>query len=118
MQSMVVGDVNKLLAQMRKGFIDYCVLALLESGDHYGLEITKVLSEADGLVTSEGTVYPLLTRLRNDGLVETYSVPSNEGPPRRYYHLTKEGHRALAPFREQWLRFRDAVDDILARGQL
>lgn len=118
MQSMVVGDVNKLLSQMRKGFIDYCVLALLESGDHYGLEITKVLSEASGLVTSEGTVYPLLTRLRNDGLVETYSVQSSEGPPRRYYHLTKEGHRSLAPFREQWVRFRDSVDDILSRGEL
>jgi PadR family transcriptional regulator PadR len=114
---MVVGDVNKLLAQMRKGFIDYCVLALLESGDHYGLEITRVLSEANGLVTSEGTVYPLLTRLRNDGLVETYSVQSSEGPPRRYYHLTCEGHQAIAQFREQWLRFRESVDDILARGQ-
>ena len=118
MQSMVVGDVNKLLAQMRKGFIDYCVLALLESRDHYGFEITKVLSEANGLVTSEGTVYPLLTRLRNDGLVETYSVQSNAGPPRRYYHLTKEGHQALTPFREQWVRFRESVDDILARGEL
>lgn len=117
MQSMVAGDVDKLLAQMRKGFIDYCVLALLESEDHYGLEITKVLSEADGLVTSEGTVYPLLTRLRNERLVETYSVPSNEGPHRRYYHLTKEGHQALALFEEQWVRFRDSVDDILARGK-
>ena len=113
---MVTDGTGKLLAQMRRGSIEYCVLALLEFRDRYGLEITKVLSEADGLVTSEGTVYPLLTRLRNDGLVDTYWEESTEGPPRRYYHLTKKGHQALAPFREQWTRFRDSVDDILSRG--
>jgi PadR family transcriptional regulator PadR len=113
---MVANDTNKLLSQMRRGSIEYCVLALLEFRDHYGLEITKVLTEADGLVTSEGTVYPLLTRLRNDGLVDSYWEESVEGPPRRYYHLTEKGQQALKPFREQWLRFRDAVDEILSRG--
>ena len=57
---------------MRRGAIEHCVLALLQSKDRYGFEITRELSEADGLVTSEGTVYPLLTRLRNDGMVDTY----------------------------------------------
>jgi PadR family transcriptional regulator PadR len=114
---MVVKDVSKLLSQMRKGFLDYCVLAILESGDHYGLEIARILSEANGLVTSEGTVYPLLTRLRNEGLVETYLVESPEGPPRRYHHLTKDGYEASVQFREQWIRFRGSVDDILAREQ-
>ncbi|NNN00980.1 MAG: PadR family transcriptional regulator [Acidimicrobiaceae bacterium] len=112
---MVVGGTEKLLAQMRRGAIEYCVLSLLQSQDHYGFEITRELSEADGLVTSEGTVYPLLTRLRNDGLVETYWQESTAGPPRRYYRITTNGQSALRSFIEQWARFRDSVDDILSR---
>ncbi len=77
---MVVGGTDRLLAQMRRGSIEYCVLALLQSGDRYGFELTRELASADGLVTSEGTVYPLLTRLRNDGLVDTYWRDSLEGP--------------------------------------
>lgn len=114
---MVVGGTEKLLAQMRRGAIEYCVLALLQSEDRYGFELTRQLSEADGLVTSEGTVYPLLTRLRNDGLVDTYWQESTEGPPRRYYRITTNGKRALNSFTEQWARFRDSVDDILNRGE-
>ena len=113
---MVVGGTEKLLAQMRRGAIEYCVLALLQSDDRYGFEITRQLSEADGLVTSEGTVYPLLTRLRKDGLVDTYWKESTEGPPRRYYRITSNGKRALRSFNDQWARFRDSVDDIFSRG--
>jgi PadR family transcriptional regulator PadR len=115
MCNMVVGDTEKLLAQMRRGSIEYCVLALLRSGDRYGLDITRELASTDGLVTSEGTVYPLLTRLRNDGLVDTYWQESNEGPPRRYYRITSNGSLALKAFIEQWDRFRDGVDSILDR---
>ena len=115
---MVVGGNDKLLAQMRRGSIEYCVLALLQSGDRYGFEITRELAAADGLVTSEGTVYPILTRLRNVGLVDTYWQESSEGPPRRYYRITSKGELALKPFVEQWERFRDAVDSILRRGNL
>jgi PadR family transcriptional regulator PadR len=114
---MVVGGTEKLLAQMRRGAIEYCVLALLQSKDRYGFEITRQLSEADELVTSEGTVYPLLTRLRNDGLVDTYWQESTEGPPRRYYRITANGKRALKSFIDQWARFRDSVDDILSKGK-
>jgi PadR family transcriptional regulator PadR len=113
---MVPGGTDKLLAQMRRGSIEYCVLALLRSGDRYGFEITRELSDADGLVTSEGTVYPLLTRLRNDGLVETYWRESTEGPPRRYYRITPAGDESLEPFIEQWVKFRNAVDAVLEKG--
>jgi PadR family transcriptional regulator PadR len=112
---MVVGDTEKLLAQMRRGAIEYCVLALLRAGDRYGLDITRELASTDGLVTSEGTVYPLLTRLRKDGLVDTYWQESNEGPPRRYYRITSHGTLALKAFIEHWDRFRDGVDSILER---
>lgn len=116
MYCMVVGGNDKLLAQMRRGSIEYCVLALLQSGDRYGFEITRELAAADGLVTSEGTVYPMLTRLRSVGLVETYWQESSAGPPRRYYRITADGELALKPFIDQWERFRDAVDSILKTG--
>jgi len=115
MSYMVVGGTDKLLAQMRRGAIEYCVLALLMSKDRYGFEITRELSAANELVTSEGTVYPLLTRLRNDGLVDTYWQESTEGPPRRYYRITPSGKRALKSFIDQWARFRDSVDTILSK---
>jgi PadR family transcriptional regulator len=112
---MVVVNTDKLLVQMRRGSIEYCVLALLESEDRYGFDITRELAGAGGLVTSEGTVYPLLTRLRNDGLVDTYWRDSSEGPKRRYYRITKVGRQALESFIAQWKPFRDSVDAILAR---
>lgn len=101
------------MSQLRRGSIQYCVLALLRDGDRYGLELTRALADADGLVTSEGTVYPLLARLRHDGLVETRWQESTQGPPRRYYRLTSEGHEALEAFITQWRRFRDAIDGLL-----
>ena len=114
---MVVGDTDKLLAQMRRGSIEYCVLALLQGEPRYGLDITRTLSSADGLVTSEGTVYPLLTRLRRDGLVESFWQESDAGPPRRYYRITDAGRAALVAFVRQWTKFRDAVDGILSEEE-
>jgi PadR family transcriptional regulator PadR len=102
---------------MRRGAIEYCVLALLRDRDMYGFEITRSLSAANGLVTSEGTVYPLLTRLRHEGSVETFWEESSQGPARRYYRLTKDGRQALATFKDQWHQFRDTVDEILEGGQ-
>jgi PadR family transcriptional regulator PadR len=98
---------------MRRGAIEFCVLALLKDDDMYGFELTRRLAEADSLVTSEGTVYPLLTRIRREGLVETFWEESPQGPPRRYYRLTKDGRLALDTFRVQWKTFRDAVDKLL-----
>jgi PadR family transcriptional regulator, regulatory protein PadR len=111
---MVLGSTDKMLAQMRRGAIEYCVLALLREQDRYGLELARTLSEADGLVTSEGTVYPLLTRLRREGLIHATWEESPHGPPRRYYRITKEGRAVLKVFCTQWERFRTAVDMILA----
>jgi PadR family transcriptional regulator, regulatory protein PadR len=74
------------------------------------------LGEADGLVTSEGTIYPLLSRLRRDGLVTTAWHESPSGPPRRYYERTPTGHRALELFTTEWDRFTNAVDRLLTQG--
>jgi PadR family transcriptional regulator PadR len=100
---------------MRKGTLQYCVLALLADEERYGFDLVRSLAETDGMVTSEGTIYPLLSRLRRDGLVETTWRESTSGPPRRYYRLTADGRRALDAFRGEWGRFRDAVDHFVER---
>lgn len=102
--------------QLRRGVLEYCVLSMLRLGDRYGFDLVRELSEIDGLVTSEGTIYPLLARLRRDGVVETTLVESRRGPARRYYHLTSEGEISLRSFTTEWVRFRDAVDELLDIG--
>ena len=101
------------MSQLRKGALEYCVLALLRDGQRYGFELVQALSEKDGLLISEGTIYPLLSRLRRDERVSTSWQESEAGPPRRYYQLTDAGQRALADFSEEWARFRDAVDALV-----
>jgi len=101
------------VSQLRKGVLEYCVLALLRDGQRYGFELVRALSEAEGLLVSEGTIYPLLSRLRRDDLVSTEWRESESGPPRRYYELTDMGQRALGEFSAEWIRFRDAVDALV-----
>jgi PadR family transcriptional regulator, regulatory protein PadR len=110
------GDSNRTLTQLRRGALPHCVLAVLADGERYGFELIGVLAEARGLAISEGTIYPLLSRLRREGLVETSWQESDSGPPRRYYRLTADGERALANFREDWQGYRDAVDVLLGTG--
>lgn len=114
MRGMVPGQTQKPLTDLRRGVSEYCVLAVLRDGESYGFDIVRVLASAGGLVTSEGTIYPLLARLRRDGLVTTTWRESDAGPPRRYYRLTSDGQRALDAFVADWTRFRDAVDNVLA----
>ncbi|HLJ65891.1 MAG TPA: PadR family transcriptional regulator [Chloroflexota bacterium] len=110
-------ETDGLVTQMRKGALEYCVLALLTDAPCYGLELVQALGRVDGMLTSEGTIYPLLGRLRRDGLVETEWRESESGPPRRYYRLTRHGLDALAAFKREWSIFRDAVDTILRGGE-
>jgi len=105
------------LSQLRRGVLEYCVLALLREQERYGFELVRSLSAVDGLVTSEGTIYPLLTRLRKEALVTTFWQESDSGPPRRYYRLTERGRSALDGFRLEWRRFRDAVDHFVERTE-
>ena len=111
----MVGTQDALLAQMRRGTLQYCVLSLLADEERYGFDLVRGLAELDGMVTSEGTIYPLLSRLRRDGLVESNWQESPSGPPRRYYRLTDSGRAALDAFRLEWRRFRDAVDNFVER---
>ena len=110
---MEPGGARQVLPQLRRGTLEYCVLALLRHEPRYGFDLVRELSEADGLLTSEGTIYPLLSRLRKDGLVTTTWQESDAGPPRRYYALTTDGRAALERFVVDWRRFRDGVDRVL-----
>jgi PadR family transcriptional regulator, regulatory protein PadR len=102
-----------LLVQLRKGVLDYCVLASLRGRPAYGLELAERLGRDGILFVSEGTLYPLLSRLRKQGWVETAWRDSPLGPPRRYYELTPIGAAALAVFETTWATFTDDVRAVL-----
>jgi PadR family transcriptional regulator PadR len=111
---VVAADV---LSQLRRGALEYCVLGLLEREERYGFELVRSLGAIDGMVTGEGTLYPLLSRLQKDGrLASTWRESDTGGPPRKYYAITAKGRRALDEFTTEWTRFRDTVDHILAKG--
>lgn len=108
-----MGLADASVSQLRRGVLEFCVLALLRDNERYSYEIVHALGSADGLVTSEGTLYPLLSRLRKDGVVTTSWRESQSGPPRRYYRLTPSGTARLDAFSGEWSRFRHSVDRIL-----
>jgi PadR family transcriptional regulator PadR len=114
---MEPGSARYPLTQLRRGVLEFCVLALLAGEELYGFDLVRRLSDIDGLVTSEGTIYPLLSRLRRDGWVSTTWQESESGPPRRYYAITTSGRHALAGFSAEWQRFRDSVDSLLRTGE-
>ena len=86
---------------MRKGILEYCILSILSRGDGYAPQIIGELKEAQMIVV-EGTLYPILTRLKNQGILTYRWVESPQGPPRKYYSLTHEGKEALAQLDESW----------------
>lgn len=97
---------------LRKGVLEYCVLAMIGDGEMYGLDIANGLQQR-GLLTSEGTLYPLLARLRRNGQVETSWRESSQGAPRRYYTLTAEGQESLTSFADVWESFSASVSETL-----
>src|SRR6185503_11091107 len=102
---------ESLQVQLKKGVLEMCVLALLSKGDNYAYEIASQMAEAVGM--GEGTIYPLMRRMQNDGLVTTYLQESASGPPRKYYKLSKSGAAALKSQIAEWQSFETAVRKIL-----
>lgn len=113
MPSMVPVQARDVLSELRRGVLEHCVLAVVRERESYGFDIVRTLSRNGGLVTSEGTIYPLLSRLRRQGLVETRWRESDAGPPRRYYSISEEGRRVLELFTAEWRDFQSAVDSVL-----
>jgi PadR family transcriptional regulator PadR len=111
-----VSEESSTTALLR-GTLEYCVLALLSRQEMYSVELVRRVSDELRLPTSEGAMYPLLSRLRRSGRISSGWRESPSGPPRRYYSLTPEGEQALAGFRVQWTAFRSGVDRILGTEQ-
>jgi PadR family transcriptional regulator PadR len=101
------------LTELRRGVLGPCVLALLEHRPRFGLELVRDLAGAGGLLTSDGTVYPLLNRLRDAGLVTSEWQVAEGERPRRYYSITQEGRASLAAFRGEWEQFAGTVSQVL-----
>ena len=97
--------------QYKKGVLELCVLALLKQRDRYGYEISEYLAEK--IVIADGTVYPILRKLKNEGLVSTYLSEESGGPPRKYYSITKLGLETYHTARAEYLVFADTVRKIL-----
>ncbi|WP_375324882.1 PadR family transcriptional regulator [Flagellimonas sp. GZD32] len=102
-------NIENTKAQMRKGVLEYCILSILRDDDKYASEILGALKDAKMLVV-EGTIYPLLTRLKNAGLLNYRWEESTSGPPRKYYALTETGRLFLKELNGTWDELRNAVN--------
>lgn len=110
---MVMTDTNvdNIKAQMRKGVLEYCILSTLRRNDAYASSLIAELKEAQMIVV-EGTLYPLLTRLKNQGMLSYRWEESTQGPPRKYYSLTDKGKDALAEMDAAWKQIVDSIEYI------
>ena len=100
--------------QFKKGVLELCALALLGKKNRYGYELVNEISKRISI--SEGTIYPLLRRLKNDGYVTTYLEDSKEGAPRKYYQLTGDGKKMEKDLKKEWKTFVKEVNSFLKGG--
>jgi len=107
-------DLENTKAQMRKGILEYCILSVLSRNSCYASDIIRELKEARVIVV-EGTLYPLLTRQKNAGLLSYRWEESQQGPPRKYYELTAEGREYLADLDRSWEELVESVNLIRSK---
>lgn len=103
--------VENIKSQMRKGVLEYCILSIISRQEVYTSDILDALRQANLLVV-EGTLYPLLSRLKNNGLLKYRWQESTDGPPRKYFTLTEEGQEMLDALDEEWGTIRRAITKI------
>lgn len=103
--------IENAKAQMKKGVLEYCILAILSHNDLYASDIIARLKESKMIVV-EGTLYPLLTRLKNAGLLEYRWEESTQGPPRKYYELSETGREFLISLDLSWKEFVESVNSL------
>lgn len=106
--------IENVKSQMRKGMLEYCILLLLHKERAYASDIIQKLKEAR-LIVVEGTLYPLLTRLKNEDLLSYEWIESNQGPPRKYYQLTGKGEEALGELEMSWKELNDTALHIASK---
>lgn len=115
-QRPAVMNLENTQVQMRKGVLEYCVLHIISRGEVYASDLLDELTNARMIVV-EGTLYPLLTRLKNSGLLEYKWVESKSGPPRKYYKLTDRGMKFLEKLTETWDEVIHSTEMITSRSQ-
>ena len=106
----------KWLSQVRRGLLELCILNLVDRERMYGYQIVKRLTSVPGLVITAGTIYPLLSRLKREGLLKSTLVESPQGPARRTYELTAAGRRHMRAINEAWLEIATSVSDFINSG--
>jgi len=104
-------DNSKITTQMRKGILEYVILAIIQKGEAYSTDILRILKE-NNLLVVEGTLYPLLSRLKTDGLITYFWAESQNGPPRKYYRLTVNGEKTLTVMQLAWQDLAQAIQKI------
>lgn len=108
-------NVENTQIQMRKGILEFCILHIISRGEVYASDMLEELTSARIMVV-EGTLYPLLTRLRKAGLVEYNWVESNSGPPRKYYRLTDPGKDFLHTLNVTWTELTNSTNNIIRKS--
>lgn len=111
-----MGNLENTQSQMRKGVLEFCILSIISKGEIYPSDIIVKMKEAK-LIVVEGTLYPLLTRLKNGGLLSYSWVESNAGPPRKYYKLTPLGVEFLKELKKTWDELVEAVNQTYQNSQ-
>ena len=104
--------------QLRKGMLELCILNTIKGKSLYGYDIVRKLRNIKGLVISEGTIYPILSRLKREDFVRTYIVESNEGPARKYYELTAKGENILREMNNYWEDIKTGTDTLRVEDNL
>ena len=99
--------------QLLHGVLDMCLLSIIEEEASYGYEMVRKLNERGLKLASEGSIYPVLSRLQKQEMIEGYLVQSSEGPARKYYRMSEAGRSALERWRKDWVGFRDSVDEVM-----
>lgn len=100
--------INNIKSQMRKGLLEYCILSIISREEAYASDILDTLKQANLLVV-EGTIYPLLTRMKNEELLAYRWQESTSGPPRKYYALTEQGQELLTQLHDEWKSIQKAM---------
>lgn len=103
-------------SQLLHGVLDMCLMSIINEEPSYGYEMVRKLRERGLDLASEGSIYPLLSRLQKQGLIEGYLVQSSEGPARKYYRMSDQGKKTLSQWLDDWYGFRGSVDAVLGGG--
>lgn len=107
-------NIENAQVQMRKGILEFCIMHIISRGEVYASDMLDELTSAKIMVV-EGTLYPLLTRLKNSGLLDYKWVESSSGPPRKYYILTDTGRQFLEEMQKTWIELSDSVHTIVLK---